>query len=122
MYKITINDYFSSAHQLRGYKGKCEALHGHNWKVEIQIEGDKLDDVGLLIDFKDIKTILKNMVDELDHKMLNEIKPFDEINPSSELLAKYIHEKMSDRLPAEINLLETSVWESENSKATYYLK
>ncbi len=120
MYRITVYDYFSSAHQLRGYKGKCEELHGHNWKVEIQVEGENLDDVGLLIDFKDIKTILKNAIEELDHKMLNEIRPFNELNPSSELIAKYIHEKIDRLLPDEIKLAQTSIWESENSKCTYY--
>ncbi len=121
MYRLTVYDYFSSAHQLRGYKGKCEELHGHNWKVEIQIESEELDDIGMLMDFKDVKKMLKVMIDELDHKMLNDLEPFKEINPSSELVAKYIHETISGRLPEGINLRQTSVWESENSKATYYL-
>jgi 6-pyruvoyltetrahydropterin/6-carboxytetrahydropterin synthase len=122
MYRLTVYDYFSSAHQLRGYKGKCEDLHGHNWKVEIEIESEELDDIGMLMDFKDVKKLLKEMVDELDHKMLNDIEPFTDINPSSELVAKYIHETISGRLPEGIDLARTSIWESENSKATYYIK
>ena len=122
MYRITVYDYFSSAHQLVGYKGKCEEVHGHNWKVEIQVEGEDLDNTGMLIDFKDIKTILKDAIEEFDHKMLNDIPPFDKINPSSELLAKHLHEKISNMIPEGLILVRTSVWESENSKATYYIK
>ncbi len=119
MYRITVCDYFSSAHQLRGYKGKCENLHGHNWKIEIEVQGTELDNVGMLIDFKIIKELLKDSLAHLDHKMLNDIPPFDKINPSSELLAKYLFEKISVILPVSIRLSHVSVWESENSKATY---
>jgi 6-pyruvoyltetrahydropterin/6-carboxytetrahydropterin synthase len=122
MHRITVYDYFSSAHQLRGYKGKCEELHGHNWKVEIQIESEELDNLGMLMDFKDVKKLLKEMVDELDHKMLNDLEPFKNVNPSSENVSKYIHETISKRLPEGISLAQTSVWESENSKTTYYIK
>jgi 6-pyruvoyltetrahydropterin/6-carboxytetrahydropterin synthase len=122
MHRITVYDYFSSAHQLRGYKGKCEELHGHNWKVEIQIESEDLDNLGMLMDFKDVKKLLKEMVDELDHKMLNDLEPFKKVNPSSENVAKYIYETLSQRLPEGIDLVQTSVWESENSKTTYYIK
>lgn len=120
MHKITVNDYFSSAHQLRGYKGKCEDLHGHNWKVEIDVIGPDLDEIGMLIDFKIIKEILKNAITGLDHTMLNNLSPFDKINPSSENLAKFLYEKISKLLPTAIKLSAISIWESENSKATYY--
>jgi len=120
MYKIIVNDYFSSAHQLRGYKGKCEDLHGHNWKVEIDVEGQKLDEIGMLIDFKIIKEILKNSLADFDHKMLNDIPPFDAMNPSSENLAKFMFERISSLLPLGIRLAAISIWESDNSKATYY--
>ena len=122
MYRITVNDYFSSAHMLRGYKGKCEKLHGHNWKVEIEIEGEELDDIGLLIDFKDIKKILADSIEFLDHKLINDIEPFDKINPSSEQISKFLHERIGNMLPEKINIVKTSIWESENSKASYFDK
>jgi len=119
MYKISVYDHFSSAHQLKGYKGKCEALHGHNWKVEIEVGGKKLDRVGLLIDFNEVKSILKKIVDELDHKMLNEIEAFSEQNPSSEVIAKYIFLRFKKELPRGISIINVSIWESERSKASY---
>ncbi len=120
MYTISVYDYFSSAHQLRGYKGKCEELHGHNWKVEVKISGRKLDDIGLLVDFTVVKEILKKNLDELDHKFLNQVPPFDTMNPSSENLARHLFEKISPALPEGTSLTAVSVWESERSKATYY--
>ena len=120
MYRVAIHDYFSSAHQLKGYRGKCEGVHRHNWKVELEVAGDTLDDIGMLVDFRTIKNILKNVIDELDHRMLNEIEPFDTINPSSELLARHIYHKVRDALDAGVKLFSVTVWESENSRAVYY--
>jgi 6-pyruvoyltetrahydropterin/6-carboxytetrahydropterin synthase len=119
MFRISVYDYFSSAHQLKGYEGKCEEIHGHNWKVEIEVEGNELDKVGMLIDFKELKNILKGVIDELDHKMLNDLEAFKEINPSSEIIARYIHGRVKGELPLGVDILSTSVWESENSKARY---
>lgn len=119
MYRITVYDYFSSAHQLRGYKGKCEHVHGHNWKVEVTVGGGELDGIGMLIDFHEIKNILEDVISVLDHRMLNEIEPFNEKNPSSELLAQYIYYKIKEKLPHGIKMIETSIWEAERSKATY---
>jgi len=84
MYRLEVEDHFSSAHQLRGYKGKCENLHGHNWKVVLSVQGEVLDNLGLLIDFTEIKEILKGILGDLDHKNLNDTLPFDSTNPSSE--------------------------------------
>lgn len=120
MYRISVYDYFSSAHQLKGYEGKCEEIHGHNWKVEIEVQGDDLDTIGILIDFKELKNILKDVIDELDHKMLNDIEAFKDINPSSELIARYIHYRIKEKLPSGVEIRATSVWESENSKAIYF--
>src|SRR4030067_730096 len=117
MYRIAVHDHFSSAHQLKGYHGKCEDIHGHNWKVELEITGDKLDDIGMLIDFREIKGILKNIIDELDHKMLNEIEPFNKINPTSELIAQNIFNKVKGRLTGDLKICSVTVWESENSRA-----
>lgn len=122
MYCLRVFDYFSSAHFLDGYDGKCEALHGHNWKVEAEVEGEKLDNVGMLIDFKDLKGGLKNILNELDHCLLNDIEVFKNSNPSAELIAKYIYNKLQEQMPAGIKVSRISVWESERSQAIYYEK
>lgn len=120
MYKVTVFDYFSSAHKLKGYEGKCEDLHGHNWKVEIEIEGEQLDKVGMLVDFKIIKRILKDILDRLDHKFLNDIEGFKEINPSSENIARWIYNRVKEKLPPGLKMVTATVWESHNSRASYY--
>lgn len=110
-------DYFSSAHNLRGYEGNCERLHGHNWKVEVELQGDKLDNIGMLVDFKILKRSLKKILDELDHTYLNEHNYFKDVNPTSENMAKYIF----DRLKNDFGDLvyKVSVWESHNAVAEY---
>lgn len=122
MYKLTVEDTFASAHQLRGYKGKCENIHGHNWKIELTVKGDSLNNIGLLIDFHELKDILKNVLDTLDHKNINEIPPFTGINPSSENLARYICEEVTHVLSKknpDIFVHAVTVWESEKSRCTY---
>jgi len=122
MYTLTIDDSFASAHQLRGYKGKCENIHGHNWRVVLDVEGENLNNIGLLIDFHDLKDILKKITNYLDHKNLNEIQPFDEINPSSENIARFIHERVSEELEKTdpgIKVKSVTVWESDTSRCTY---
>jgi len=84
MYILTVEDSFAAAHQLNGYMGKCENLHGHNWKIELEVAGHVLNDIGLLIDFHDLKDILKSVLADLDHVNLNETELFSTINPSSE--------------------------------------
>jgi 6-pyruvoyltetrahydropterin/6-carboxytetrahydropterin synthase len=120
MYVVTVEDSFSSAHSLRGYEGKCENLHGHNWKVVVSIKGEKLNNIGILIDFKDIKSILKSVLSELDHKFLNDIPPFDKINPSAENISFFIFSKIKEKLPNNLKIQKVEVWESANSFATYY--
>ena len=117
MYRIKIQSGFESAHNLRGYKGKCEELHGHNWRVETVISASGLDDTGMVMDFKELKNLLKETVAELDHKYLNEIDYFKDVNPTSENIAKYIYENLSERI--DLNLEEVTVWETETSSATY---
>lgn len=122
MYILTVEDSFASAHQLRGYKGKCENIHGHNWKVVASISGNKLNEIGLLIDFHEIKKILKGITGLLDHKNINDIDPFDKINPSSENIAKFISDKMELELKSAANDLKVdsiTVWESETSRCKY---
>ncbi len=116
MYTVKVEASFSSAHNLRGYKGKCEDLHGHNWKVEAAVSGKKLDDIGMVMDFKYLKMKLNEVLEGLDHKYLNDIPYFKKINPTSENIAKYIYDKLK---PFVQDLGLVTVWESENSSATY---
>ncbi|PKL36104.1 MAG: 6-carboxytetrahydropterin synthase QueD [Spirochaetae bacterium HGW-Spirochaetae-1] len=122
MYLLTIEDSFASAHQLRGYRGKCENLHGHNWKVELTVKGETLNGIGLLIDFHDLKKMLKEILSILDHKNINDVPPFDKENPSSENLAEFIAglilEKLAEISPP-IQLHSLTVWESDTSRCTY---
>ena len=118
MYAITVRSGFSSAHQLRGYKGKCENLHGHNWTVEVCITGEETDATGMLIDFKDVKKVLQEILGEIDHRVLNEVEPFDKINPTAENIAKYVFEKIKQRIAKKISLVK--VCESENTSAKYF--
>lgn len=120
MYRIKIYDRFASAHYLNGYRGKCESLHGHNWKVEVELQGEELDEVGLLMDFTELKKIVREILDELDHCLLNDLNPFRTSNPSSENIAKYIYGCVRDRLSGGVDISSVSVWESENSAATYF--
>jgi 6-pyruvoyltetrahydropterin/6-carboxytetrahydropterin synthase len=120
MFRLRVFDYFSSAHFLDGYEGKCESLHGHNWKVEAEVHGEKLDRVGMLMDFKVLKEDLKKVLDKLDHCLLNDLETFRNSNPSAELISKYIFEELQKELPDGVKVSRISVWESERSQAVYF--
>lgn len=119
MYLLHVEDEFASAHQLREYKGKCEQLHGHNWKVRLTVCGEQLDAIGMLIDFAELKKMLKELTGRFDHKLINEIPPFDKSNPTSENLAAFLAEGMAALLPDAIKVKEVTVWESNRCSATY---
>jgi 6-pyruvoyltetrahydropterin/6-carboxytetrahydropterin synthase len=119
VFRIRIEDKFDGAHRLVGYSGKCAELHGHTWKVEVFIVGMQLDTLQLLFDFHEAKTILKQIMEELDHKYLNEIDDFKNVNPTCEMLAKYIYHKMAAKLPSTVQLEKVRVWESSNTYAEY---
>ncbi len=123
MYYLTIEDHFSSAHQLRGYKGKCENLHGHNWRVVLTVRGEKLNDIGILIDFHDLKKYLKIIMNDLDHINLNDLVPFDRVNPSSENISSWIFSRISVLLKengfTDIIADAVTVYESDTSRCTY---
>lgn len=119
MFRLKVFDHFSSAHFLNGYQGKCESMHGHNWRVEAEVEGEKLDKIGMLIDFKILKGFLSTVVKGLDHCVLNEIEVFKNSNPSAELIAKYIYEELQKLLPEGIDISSISVWETDGSQAIY---
>ena len=121
VYRLKIRSHFCAAHQLRHYQGKCENLHGHNFIVEAEIEGRRLDSqTGILVDFKVLKKELKDVLEELDHCHLNELPEFKQQNPSSEHLARYIHRRLGQRLGSEdIRVRSVAVMESEGSTAVY---
>jgi len=119
MWELTVIGRFAAAHSLREFKGKCEDLHGHNWRVEAAVAGDELDQAGLVMDFGELKVLMNRVLDTLDHKHLNEVPPFDRLNPSSELIAKHIYDEMAKDLPAGVAMSRVSAWESEDSRATY---
>jgi 6-pyruvoyltetrahydropterin/6-carboxytetrahydropterin synthase len=107
---------FSAAHQLRGYKGSCERLHGHNWKVQIFLEGEELDEIGMLIDFREVKEKANRLIEKLDHRYLNELPEFSKMNPTTENIARYIFRELSNEIN---NIKKVTVWESEKSCASY---
>ena len=117
MFELMVEETFDAAHALRGYEGPCENLHGHTWKVRIQLQGQKLDQIGLLEDFKVLKQELKTVLDQFDHKLLNDVKPFETENPSSENLARYIYKEMKKTKKC---LTKVTVWESATSCAAYW--
>src|SRR5436190_14250568 len=121
MYEVMIDEEFSAAHALRGYKGKCENLHGHNYKVEVYVRGEQLDNVGMLVDFTQLKAVTRELIRTLDHQNLNELKPFDnEINPSAENLAGFLlHHIASQMNNEQAKVDKVRVWETSTSSATY---
>lgn len=125
MYQLSVKSKFSAAHTLCGYPGDCARLHGHTWTVEVKVAGPELDHLGMLVDFKAIKKELSNIVDQFDHRLLNEITPFAEgdLNPTAENLACYIFKSLKksvNALGSGIGLKEVSVWESQDAYATYW--
>lgn len=120
VYELKVEDSFSAAHQLRNYKGKCERLHGHNWRVEVYVSAQRLNEIGIAIDFQDLKRETKNITNQLDHTFINDVFPFTEINPSSENIAKWIFECLGKKLEGrDIKLSKITVWESEMAAASY---
>jgi 6-pyruvoyltetrahydropterin/6-carboxytetrahydropterin synthase len=121
MYELKIVTSFSAAHRLENFYGKCEALHGHNWKVEVFLKGDKLDEAGLLQDFAVVKGRTRELLEEVDHKYLNELPAFSQQNPSSENLAFFLYERLSAVLNRDgVRVSRVNVWESDTSCASYF--
>jgi 6-pyruvoyltetrahydropterin/6-carboxytetrahydropterin synthase len=116
MYSLKVQGVFSSAHNLRGYKGKCEDLHGHNWLVELVIQSSQLDNLGMVLDFKYLKKRLKACLEKMDHKYLNQLSFFKKVNPTSENIAKYIYDQLKSSIPL---LSCVTVWENSTSSASY---
>ena len=120
MFKLVVKKEFSSAHILHGHPGDCKRMHGHNWIVEAKIEGDNINSIGMVIDFKDIKKSLANIISKLDHRFLNEIEPFTEDNPTAENISKYIYKELSKNINTDnIKVSEIKLWETNNSAVIY---
>jgi 6-pyruvoyltetrahydropterin/6-carboxytetrahydropterin synthase len=123
MYEVTVEDSFAAGHYLRNYKGKCENPHGHNYKVRVTLRGAELDKAGLLLDFKDLKEVMRHVIDRLDHQMLNDIEPFTDLNPSAENLARYFYEQASSRLKSltqgRVAVRDVTIWETDTTTARY---
>ena len=122
MFEVSVDETFAAGHALRGYKGKCENIHGHNYKVRVTLAGGELDKVGLLYDFVHLKQVIQGVIKALDHKFLNEFPPFDVINPSAENIARYFYQQVGEQLKKEPNgarLERVTVWESDVTSAMY---
>ena len=123
MFEVTVEDSFAAGHYLRDYKGKCENPHGHNYKVRVTLRGKDLDKAGLLLDFKDLKEVMKSVIERLDHQMLNEVEPFTALNPSAENLARYFYEQAGTRLKAitqgRVSVGDVTIWETDTTTARY---
>jgi 6-pyruvoyltetrahydropterin/6-carboxytetrahydropterin synthase len=123
MYEVTVEDSFAAGHYLRNYRGKCENPHGHNYKVRVTLAGAELDKAGLLLDFKDLRDVMKHVIDRLDHRMINELEPFTVLNPSAENLAKYFFDETNGRLRSSTSgrvwVKTVTVFETDTTTATY---
>ncbi len=119
MYRIAVKTHFDSAHLIRNHKGKCRNLHGHRWEIEVVFSGTEPDEMGMIMDFRDIKNILKEITDRYDHHNLNEIPPFDMINPTAENIARIIFQDIKKRTPEQMNLEEVKIWESPDAWVSF---
>ncbi len=121
MYRLTIKTGFAAAHNLINYQGDCENLHGHNWKVEVTVTAREVDQAGLAIDFKVLKRVTNGLLDELDHKYLNQHPFFQELSPSSENIARFLYLRLGERFNNDnVTVVRIGVWESDNACAEYY--
>ena len=121
MFEVSVDRTFAAGHALRNYKGKCENVHGHNYKVQITVRGEQLDAAGLLVDFIDLKRLTDEVIEYLDHRFINDLAPFDVLNPSAENLAKYFHDRVSAGFKSDmaVRIAEVRVWETDTSSAVY---
>ena len=121
MYEVTVEDTFAAGHALRGYKGKCENVHGHNYRVQVSLEGPELDAAGLLVDFVELKRLIREVVSFFDHQFINDLAPFTEINPSAENMAKFFYDRIAGGLTpgSPLRVRKVKLWETDTASATY---
>jgi 6-pyruvoyltetrahydropterin/6-carboxytetrahydropterin synthase len=122
MYHVSVEETFSAGHALRGYKGKCENPHGHNYRVQVTLEGPQLDGIGLLVDFTKLKEVMRGVIKRLDHQFINDLEPFVTVNPSAENMAKYFYDEVSEQLkglPPGARVTDVVIWETDTAMAKY---
>jgi len=121
MFEVTIEETFAAGHALRNYRGKCENVHGHNYRCQVTLEGEQLDSIGLLVDFVELKRVVHTVLDRMDHQWLNEFPPFDVLNPSAENMAKYIYDEVKGELKTGegVRIAMVRLWETDTAHATY---
>jgi 6-pyruvoyltetrahydropterin/6-carboxytetrahydropterin synthase len=120
LYQISVEQHFDAAHFLRGYRGKCEAMHGHRFRVVVKVEASALDDIGLAYDFVELKGYLAEVISRFDHICLNDVPPFDKLNPSSENIAATIYKELKSKMSgAPVSLSSVEVWESPQTGIIY---
>jgi len=121
MFEITIEETFAAGHALRNYRGKCENVHGHNYRCQVTVAGEKLDEIGLLVDFVELKRVVHAVLDRMDHQWLNDFPPFDVLNPSAENMAKFIFDEVNGGLPTKdgVRLASVRLWETDTASAIY---
>ena len=124
MFEVTVEQTFAAGHALREYKGKCENVHGHNYRVQITVEGERLNRIGLLVDFVELKRVVREVVDRLDHQFINDLEPFTVINPSAENMAKYFYDEVSKKMDGTngetaTRISQIKIWETDTSIAVY---
>lgn len=119
MYSLSIETNISAAHLLRDYDGPCSRLHGHNWKIRVEVTATDLNEQGIAMDFMDLKNITWKVVDKFDHNNFNSIPPFDTLNPTAENIVKYLYEEIDKLLPPGIKLKSIRLWETEKYAVEY---
>ena len=124
MFEVCVEHTFAAGHALRNYRGKCENVHGHNYRVQVSAEGPELNSIGLLFDFTELKRALRETSEYLDHQFINDLKPFDEINPSAENLARYFYhetaKQLHDMTEGRVRIKDCTLYETDTSFARYY--
>jgi 6-pyruvoyltetrahydropterin/6-carboxytetrahydropterin synthase len=119
-YLLKVVTEFASAHTLRDYPGACSRMHGHNWKLELEVVASALDDVGMGIDFKQMKAAANEVGDRLDHRYLNELEPFTDINPTAENIAAYMYREIAAKLNSDtIRVKAVTLWETDRACVRY---
>lgn len=123
MFEMQVKGTFDAAHQIKGYQGKCRRLHGHTWQVAMEVRGSVLDELGMLLDFRELNQTLKDCLAPLDHQNLSEMEPFQALNPTAENIAKYLYERLAEQpifQQERARLYSVCVWESAHSSVRYY--
>ena len=124
MFEVEVDETFAAGHALRHYRGKCENVHGHNWRVMVTFVGDSVDKAGMLVDFVEVKKSMHKVIDYLDHQFINDLKPFDVLSPSAENIAKFFFDQMTNDIaatPSDVvcKIAKVKIWETDDASATY---